>query len=458
MAAINKALDTAKTPRDSKRESRRVYFAAVIGTTFEWYDFFIYSTAGAIVFTELFFAPAGERFGTLITFATFGLSFLFRPLGAFLAGHLGDRFGRKIVLTLTLVLMGAATTLIGLLPTYEQLGIAAPILLILLRILQGLSAGGEWGGAALLAVEHSPSSRRGWFGAAPQIGVPLGLLLANGALALMRLIAPGDAFIEWGWRVPFIVSILLVAVGFFIRRSVSESPVFAELAKRSGKRKTGSPILELFRRFPLRVLMSALLMAGASAVGYMTTGYVQNYATQTPGPGMDLSVVLWIVSASGLSWLLFTLLGAVISDRINRKRTYLIGWGITLVGVLAMFPLIDTGEPALLALSLLVLTLGLGFATCAQPALYAEAFPASVRFSGVSISYALGAVLGGAFSPLIATWLSQLTGSSVAVVIYLSIMLLIGAGTTLALRDRTGTSLGPDAEAEQSRSVVAGVR
>lgn len=452
------ASNTQNAPKSTRKESQRVYFAALIGTTFEWYDFFIYSTAGAIVFTELFFAPAGEEFGTLITFATFGLSFLFRPLGAFLAGHLGDRFGRKIVLTLTLILMGAATTLIGLMPTYEQIGIAAPILLILLRILQGLSAGGEWGGAALMAVEHAPAARRGWLGASPQLGVPLGLVLANGALAIMSLIAPGDAFLEWGWRVPFLVSILLVAVGYFIRRGVSESPVFTELTKRASERAPGAPILVLLRRFPLRVLLCALLMAGASAVGYMTTGYVQNYATQTPQPGMEVGTVLWIVSAAGLSWTAFTLVGAAVSDRITRKRTYLIGWTVTLIGVVAMFPLIDTGSPAMLFLALMIVTLGLGFATCAQPAVYAEAFPASVRFSGVSISYALGAVLGGAFSPLIATWLGQVTGSTVPVVIYLAAMLLIGAATTLVLRDRTGVRLDPDAEESQSRGVLIGSR
>ena len=193
------------TPTGSIRshaDRRRVVFATVIGTTVEWYDFFIYASAAGLVFGQLFFAPAGPKFATVLSFLTVGVSFLFRPLGAFLDGHFGDRYGRRQVLVVTLILMGLATALVGLLPTYEAIGIAAPVLLILLRVLQGISAGGEWGGAVLMAVEHAPTAKRGLFGASPQIGVPLGLLLASGAMALMTVIAPGDAFLAWGWRVP----------------------------------------------------------------------------------------------------------------------------------------------------------------------------------------------------------------------------------------------------------------
>jgi MFS family permease len=212
-------------------DRRRVVFATVIGTTVEWYDFFIYAFAAGLVFGQVFFAGLGEN-SLLLSFATVGVSFLFRPLGAFLAGHLGDRYGRKVILMVTLILMGLATSLIGLLPTYATIGVAAPILLILLRIVQGISAGGEWGGAVLMAVEHAPGKRRGLFGAGPQTGVPLGLLLASGVMALMAMIAPGDAFLEWGWRVPFLLSVVLILVGYYVRRKVEESPVFAELSER----------------------------------------------------------------------------------------------------------------------------------------------------------------------------------------------------------------------------------
>src|SRR4051794_20017997 len=257
----------------SAADRRRVVFATVVGTTVEWYDFFIYATAVGLVFGQLFFSDLGAD-SLILGFATVGISFLFRPLGAFLAGHFGDRIGRKRVLMWTLILMGAATALIGLLPTSEVIGMGAPILLVLLRILQGISAGGEWGGAVLMAVEHAPKKRRGIFGASPQIGVPLGLLLASGVMALMAMIAPGDAFLVWGWRVPFLLSVVLILIGWYVRRRVDESPVFTELAER--KERAQMPILQLFRKHALLVLIAALVFAGNNAVGYMTTGgYIQ---------------------------------------------------------------------------------------------------------------------------------------------------------------------------------------
>jgi MFS family permease len=408
------------------------------------------------VFGQLFFAPLGAN-SLLIGFATVGISFLFRPLGAFLAGHFGDKYGRKLVLMWTLVLMGVSTALIGLLPTYEAIGIAAPILLVLLRILQGLSAGGEWGGAVLMAVEHAPKTRRGAFGASPQIGVPLGLLLASGVMALMAMIAPGDAFLAWGWRVPFLLSVVLILVGWYVRRRVEESPVFVELAERKEKART--PIVQLFRKHALLVLIAALVFAGNNAVGYMTTGgYIQNYATNPDGPlALDRTPVLWAVAASAVTWLLSTFAAGVISDRLGRRTTYIFGWILQLIGVFALFPLVNTGDIWLMFLGLAILTVGLGFTYGPQAALYSELFPASIRFSGVSISYAIGAILGGAFAPTIATALVQATGSTVSVTWYLAGMTLVGLVATLLLRDRSGIPLGPDHEAEQSVSPIYGV-
>lgn len=434
-------------------DRRRVVFATVVGTTVEWYDFFIYATAVGLVFGQLFFAPLGAD-SLLIGFATVGISFLFRPLGAFLAGHFGDKYGRKVVLMWTLILMGAATALIGLLPTYEAIGIWAPILLVLLRILQGLSAGGEWGGAVLMAVEHAPRTRRGAFGASPQIGVPLGLLLASGVMALMAMIAPGDAFLEWGWRVPFLLSVVLILVGWYVRRRVEESPVFAELAER--KEKAQTPILQLFRKHALLVVVAALVFAGNNAVGYMTTGgYIQGYATAPDGPlVLERGPVLWAVAGSAVTWLLSTLAAGFVSDRIGRRTTYIIGWMLQLVGVFLLFPLVNTGDIGLLFLGLAILTIGLGFTYGPQAALYSELFPASIRFSGVSISYAIGAILGGAFAPMIATWLVKETGTTMSVTWYLAGMTLIGLAATLLLRDRSGIPLGPDHEAEQAVSPI----
>ena len=438
-------------------DRRRVVFATVVGTTVEWYDFFIYAFAAGLVFAELFFAPAGPQFAQLLSFFTVGVSFLFRPLGAFLAGHFGDKYGRRVVLMVTLILMGVSTTLVGLLPTYATIGVAAPILLILLRVLQGISAGGEWGGAVLMAVEHAPRAKRGLFGASPQIGVPIGMLLASGAMAIMAVIAPGDAFLEWGWRVPFLFSVVLIFVGYYIRRRVEESPVFVELAAR--KEQTQTPIVQLFKKHWLLVIVAAFVFAGNNAVGYMTTGgYVQRYATDPAGPlGLDPAPVLSAVSISAVTWLIFTWFGGWISDRIGRRTTYIIGWLLLLVGVFLVFPLVNTGEIALLTLGLVVLTVGLGLTYGPQAALYTELFPASIRFSGVSISYAIGAILGGAFAPTIAQWLVQSTGSTDSVTWYLAGMVVLGLIATLLLRDRSGIPLGPDHEAEQAMSPIRGM-
>ena len=438
-------------------DRRRVVFATVVGTTVEWYDFFIYATAVALVFGQLFFAPAGEEFGQILAFLTVGISFLFRPLGAFLAGHFGDKYGRKVVLMFTLVLMGAATALIGLLPTYEAIGAWAPALLIILRILQGISAGGEWGGAVLMAVEHAPKTKRGLFGASPQIGVPLGLLLASGIMALMAVIAPGDAFLTWGWRIPFLLSVVLILIGYYVRRRVEESPVFTELAER--KEVTRMPIVQLFRKHALLVLIAALVFAGNNAVGYMTTGgYIQNYSTNPDGPiGLERGPVLWAVAGSAVVWLLSTFFAGWISDRIGRRTTYIIGWILQLVGVFTLFPLVNTGDIGLMFLGLAILTVGLGFTYGPQAALYSELFPASIRFSGVSISYAIGAILGGAFAPTIAAALVAATGTTMSVAFYLAGMTLIGLCATLLLRDRSGIPLGPDHEAEQTVSPIYGL-
>ena len=452
---MNEKSPVLTRPEASATDRRRVLFATVVGTTVEWYDYFIYASAAGLVFGHLFFEPAGKGIGTILAFLTVGISFLFRPLGAFLAGHFGDKYGRRIVLVVTLILMGVSTVLIGLLPGYAQAGLLAPILLIILRILQGISAGGEWGGAVLMAVEHAPRNRRGLYGAMPQIGVPIGLLLASAMLAIMNALFPGEAFLGWGWRIPFLFSVVLIVVGYWVRRRVEESPVFTEIAAR--KEQTGMPVVRLFARYTPLVLLAALVFAGNNAAGYMTTGgYVQNYATNPDGPvALDRGSVLWAVTASSVSWLVSTFVAGWLSDRIGRRNTYLIGWVLQGSAVLALFPLVNTANPGLLALGLILLTLGLGFTYGPQSAWYSEMFPASVRFSGVSISYAIGAIVGGAFAPTIAAWLQQTTGTSQSVTWYLLGMTVVGLIATLLLRDRRGIDLSPAAEEEQARGVYA---
>ncbi|MGL3806347.1 MFS transporter [Paeniglutamicibacter sp. R2-26] len=439
----------AQTPAQ-RANSRRVAFATIIGTTIEWYDFFIYATAAGLIFAELFFKPAGAQIGLLLSFASVGISFLFRPLGAFLAGHYGDKIGRRAMLVITLILMGAATTLIGVLPTFETAGVAAPIMLLCLRILQGISAGGEWGGAVLMAVEHAPKDRRGRAGAFPQLGVPLGMLLASGVTALMTgVISPGEQFLAWGWRVPFLLSIVLIVVGFLVRRAVDESPIFEEIAAK--KQQTKVPVVELFRKHWLLVILAALVFAGNNAAGYMTTGgFLQSYTTNPNGPiGFERTPVLVAVAFAAAMWFCTTLLSGYLSDKIGRKRTYQIGFTCQALAVFPVFMLVNTASLPMLYLAFAIFSIGLGLGYGPQAALYSELFPASVRFSGVSISYALGAIMGGAFAPMIATALVQATGGTNAVALYLLGMTLLSLTAVSLLRDRSGIDLSITNQADQ---------
>lgn len=392
------ASPAAPAARDP-REERKVLAGTLVGTTIEWYDFFIFAQATALVFAALFFAPMGSTGSQIAAWVTLGISFLVRPLGAIIAGHLGDKFGRKIVLSFTLIGMGVATTLIGVLPTYAQIGVWAPILLVLLRLLQGFSAGGEWGGAALLAVEHAPKGKRGLFGAAPQVGVPLGMILATGVLFLVRSNMTEEAFLTWGWRIPFLISIILIVVGYFIRKAVEESPVFKEMQQL--KAKESAPLGELFRGHTKEVILAAVIFAANNGVGYLLIAWFSKYGGPK-GLGMTSAEVLTASLVGGLGWFIFTLFGGWISDKIGRKTTFVIGYAILIAWAFPMFSLLNTASLPLFALALFVLTMGLGPSYGPQSAMYAEMFPARVRFSGVSIGYALGTIIGGAFAPLIA--------------------------------------------------------
>ncbi|WP_342319366.1 MFS transporter [Corynebacterium mayonis] len=430
------------------KERGRVVAATTIGTAIEWYDYFLYAATAGLVFNQLMFAGLGTSTATIVSFLTVGLSFLFRPLGAFLAGHYADKLGRRIVLMVTLFAMGGATTLIGLLPTYATIGIWSPILLIVLRIIQGISAGGEWGSAVLLTVEHAPDNKRGLFGAGPQVGVPAGLLLSSGALAAVNAVAPGDAFLDWGWRIPFIFSAALVVIGLFIRMGVDESPVFDEMAEIKQVEVT-NPIGTLLRKFFPLVFMGSLLFAANGTVGYMTTGgYIQNYTTKTLG--MDRGEILLAVTVSGFSWMIFTAFAGFISDRIGRRTTFIVGFIIQAVGAFFLFPLVNSGDLGRVYMALIFLTIGLGLTYGQTGATYAEFFPASVRASGASITYALGSILGGAFAPTIAAALYAGTGSTWAITGYLVTASLVGLAAAVCLRERNGIPLGHDYEPVQS--------
>ncbi|TFV85181.1 MFS transporter [Microbacterium sp. dk485] len=422
------------------REERKVLAGTLVGTSIEWYDFFIYAQAAGLVLAPLFLAPlaaSNPGLAQVLSFATIGISFLFRPLGAVVAGHLGDRLGRKKMLVLTLIMMGASTALIGVLPTYAAAGIVAPILLILLRILQGFSAGGEWGGAALLSVEHAPAGRRGFFGAFPQIGVPIGMILATATLWILTSSMSAEAFLEWGWRIPFLFSIVLIAIGYVIRRAVEESPVFEDLMRR--RKESSAPLGQLFRKNWREVALTAVVFIGNNAAGYLLIAFFATYAVAVLG--MDRPTVLLATTLASFGWLGFTLWGGRVSDRLGRVRTFQIGYLFLALWAIPMWFLIDTANIVWYFVALFVMTFGLGLSYGPQAALYAEMFPANVRYSGVSIGYALGAILGGAFAPMIAEALFGATGMSWTIGAYIALAAVISLVGVSLIKEPKGIDL-----------------
>ncbi|MGP9786426.1 MFS transporter [Glutamicibacter sp. 287] len=437
------------------QEERRVLAGTLVGTTIEWYDFFIFAQLTATLLTPLFLEPLGESnpaLAQILSFAMIGISFFFRPLGAVVAGHLGDRYGRKKILVLTLILMGVATSLIGVLPTYAAIGIGAPILLVLLRVIQGFSAGGEWGGAALMAVEHAPNARRGYFGAFPQIGVPIGMILATGLLFILRVSMTPEQFQSWGWRIPFLLSVVLILVGYMIRRAVEESPVFKAMAQRKASEHT--PLRELMSTNLKQVLQAALIFVSNNAAGYLVIAFFISYTTKVLG--MELAPILLATTIGSVGWLIFTLVGGWLSDKIGRRNTFVIGYALVFVWMIPMFLLVDTGNIVLYGVAIFVLTVGLGLSYGPQSAMYAEMFPAHIRYSGISIGYAIGAILGGAFAATVAQILLETTGASISIAIYIMVLTVISVAAVLWEGETRGRNLHvEEVEGEQADSRVA---
>jgi metabolite-proton symporter len=412
--------------------------ATLIGTSIEWYDFFVYGAAAALVFGKLFFPTANPLTGTLLALSTFGVGFVARPVGGVVFAHFGDRIGRKSMLVLSVLLMGGGTFLVGLLPTAETIGIAAPILLVLLRFVQGIGLGGEWGAAAVMAVEHAPPHRRGFFGSWPQVGVPAGMLTANLALLIMSGSMPEDAFLSWGWRVPFLASIALVVVGIVIRLKVHESPVF-EQAKAAGKIER-LPVLAVLRKQPRNVLRAAGLRFAENSTFYIHSTFVLTYGTTQLGMERgDLLLAVIISSAVGLVSLPFY---GWACDRFGRKPVVLWGSLVLLAMSWPYFWALDTRSlPIIVLATVVAVNVGNSAVYAPQPAYFSELFEPEVRYSGASIGAQAASVFAGGLAPVIATALLNATGGYDLIALYMSAMVMITIVTALFSPDPYGASL-----------------
>jgi metabolite-proton symporter len=417
---------------------RRVVMASLIGTTIEWYDFFLYGSAAALVFNKLFFPEFDPLVGTMLAFATYALGFVARPVGGIVFGHFGDRIGRKRLLMLSLVLMGVATILIGMLPTYAQIGVWAPIALIVLRLVQGFAVGGEWGGAVLMAAEHGDSARRGFWASWPQAGVPAGNLLAAAVLAIMAAVQSEAEFLDWGWRVPFVLSALLVVIGWYIRNRVSESPMFeAEIEAAEAPAKV--PAIDVLRERPKALVLGAGLRVGENISYYILTVFSLTYLVDVSHESRSVALNALLIGAAVQFFAIPAL--ALLSDRIGRRPVYALGAFGLAVWSFIMFGLLGSGDNASIVLALVVGLVLHGAMYGPQAAFITELFPTRIRYSGVSIAYQLTSIVAGSLAPIIALWLYKEYGSATPVAIYVAVACVISGISALLARETRGVEL-----------------
>ncbi len=417
---------------------RRVILSSMVGTTIEWYDFFLYGSAAALVFNRLFFPSSDPIVGTFLAFGTYALGFVARPVGGIVFGHFGDRIGRKKLLMLSLVMMGVATVLIGLLPTYAQIGVWAPIALILLRLVQGFAVGGEWGGAVLMVAEHGDAARRGFWASWPQASVAAGNLLAAGILALMAGLQDEADFLAWGWRIPFLLSALLLVIGWYIRNRVSESRMF-EAAIEEAEAPPKLPALDVIRERPGAVLLGSGLRWGENISYYIVTVFSLTFLVDVAAESRSLALNALLIGAA-VQFLAIPLFAAL-SDRIGRRPVYAFGGFGLAVWAFAFFPLLGSGNDGAVVLAIVVGLVLHGAMYGPQAAFISELFPTRIRYSGVSIAYQLTSIIAGSLAPIFALWLYRDYGSAMPVAIYLGVSCAISGVSALLARETKGIEL-----------------
>lgn len=389
-------LDEVQAP--TPKAVKRVAFASLVGTFIEFYDYFIYGAAAALVFPKLFFSNLSPTVATVVSFATLGVAFITRPLGAVLFGHFGDTIGRKVMLLASLLIMGLSTVAIGLLPTYEAIGITAPILLVVLRLVQGLAVGGEWGGATTMIIEYAPPEKRGFYGTFVQLGNAFGVLFSTGAFALASML-PEDAFFSWGWRVPFVASLLLLSIGIFIRLRIEEPPAFVKM--KAERKEKSLPLKEVLQRFPRQVLLAAGLRMSETVMGYMAITYILQYTTKELGMPRD-KMLLGVMLSAAVGIVSFPLWG-MLSDRVGRKAVFVLGSLVACAFAFPLFWLLDSKNVVAIYIAFCMCYSGLvGAMYGIEPAYLSEMFPTDIRYTGVSLGSQLTGVVGG-MTPAIAT-------------------------------------------------------
>ncbi|SDR77811.1 MFS transporter [Microterricola viridarii] len=426
---------SAPTQQQQRRSATRAVAASTVGSVLEYYDFFVFGSLSALVFGQVFFAADDPAVATLLSLATFTVGFIARPLGGIILGHFGDRVGRKRVLLFTFMLTGIVTVLIGFLPTYAQVGAIAPILLVLLRILQGIGIGGEWGGAALLAVEHAPANRRGLFGSIVQAGAPIGVILSSGVVAILTATMGIEGLVAGGWRIPFLASAALLLVGLFLRFRVEETPEFA--AVKEEKNEAKMPVLEALRSYPKEILAAIFIHTSDTTLGLVQGVFVLGYASGVLG--MDPTIVLLANIFSSVVNLIITPIAGHFGDSYGQKRVLSVGLVALALWAFPMFWLIGTGTVVGLFTATGVSGLLVGTLFSQQATLFADMFDPRVRYSGMSMGFQLGTVLGGGFGPLIAQSLTSATGGATwSVSTYILFIAIVALFFTITVKPRFG--------------------